>query len=357
MRVMIAPDSFGDTLTSAHAAEAIARGWASVRPEDELELAPQSDGGPGFVEVLATRIGTVQFADVDGPMGTSVRARWLLDDTTAYIESAQACGLHLLDGPPSPLSALKASSYGVGQLLDAALGSGARTIFVGLGGSSTTDGGRGLIRALGGLGSAVARMSGIDLVAASDVENLLLGTAGAARVFGPQKGADGETADRLEELNADWAAVLSAAGHDVADRPGAGAAGGIGAALFALGGRQQPGAVVVAERTGQQELLDSVDLVLTGEGKFDSQSLRGKLVTRIAAAGGATGVDTIVLAGQVTLTEDELVAAGIAAAHSISEFAGSVEVAMSDAANQLEQLAARVATEVADSHVDPRRRA
>ena len=110
-------------------------------------------------------------------------------------------------------------------------------------------------------------------------------------------------------------------------------------------------------RAGQQELLDSVDLVLTGEGKFDSQSLRGKLVTRIAAAGGATGVDTIVLAGQVTLTENELVAAGIAAAHSISEFAGSVEVAMSDAANQLEQLAARVATEVADSHVDPRRRA
>ncbi|MDV8076374.1 glycerate kinase [Rhodococcus sp. IEGM 1370] len=357
MRVMIAPDSFGDTLTAAAAADAIARGWASVRETDELELAPQSDGGPGFVEVLASRIGNVQTADVDGPLGNPVRAHWLLDGTAAYIESAQACGLHLLDGPPTPLSALKASSYGVGQLLDAALDAGARTVFVGLGGSSCSDGGRAMIRALGGLGSAVARLSGIDLVAASDVENPLLGDAGAARVFGPQKGADADTVARLEESNTDWAAVLSAAGYDVADRPGAGAAGGLGAALFALGGRQLPGAVVVAERTGQQELLDSVDLVLTGEGKFDSQSLRGKLVTRIAAAGGATGIDTIVLAGQVTLSKDELESAGISAAHSISEFAGSVDLAMSDAANQLEQLAARVAADVVDTGVRARRRA
>lgn len=357
MRVMIAPDSFGDTLTAAAAAAAIARGWASVRQQDELELAPQSDGGPGFVEVLASRIGAVQVADVEGPLGTPVRARWLLDGTAAYIESAQACGLHLLDGPPSPLSALKASSYGVGQLIDAAIGKGVRTIFVGLGGSSCTDGGRGLIRALGGLGSAVARLSEIDLVAASDVENPLLGEWGAARVFGPQKGADAETVDRLEDLNADWAAVLSAAGHDVANRPGAGAAGGLGGALFALGAAQQPGAVVVAERTAQQELLGAVDLVLTGEGKFDSQSLRGKLVTRIAAAGSATGVETIVLAGQVTLTQDELTAAGIESAHSITEFAGSVELAMSDAANQLELLAARVAGDIAHADVDPRRRA
>lgn len=357
MRVMIAPDSFGDTLTAADAARAIAKGWASVRRQDVLELAPQSDGGPGFVEVLASRIGTVHVADVDGPLGTPVRARWLLDGTVAYIESAQACGLHLLDGPPSPLFASKASSYGVGQLMNAAIGSGARAIFVGLGGSSCTDGGRALIHALGGLKSAVARLSGIDLVAASDVENPLLGEWGSARVFGPQKGADAETVDRLEELNTEWAAVLTAAGHDVANRPGAGAAGGLGAALFALGGTQQPGAVVVAERTGQQELLETVDLVLTGEGKFDSQSLRGKLVARIAAAGGAAGVATIVLAGQVSLTENELARAGIDTAHSISEFAGSVELAMSDAANQLELLAARIAGGIADSDANPRRRA
>ena len=354
---MIAPDSFGDTLTAAAAAEAIAKGWASVRQQDDVELAPQSDGGPGFVEVLASRIGTVQVADVEGPLGTRVRARWLLDGTAAYIESAQACGLHLIDGPPTPLSAAKASTYGVGQLLDKAIDSGARTIYVGLGGSSCTDGGRGLMRALGGLEPAVARLSGIDLVAASDVENPLLGEWGAARVFGPQKGADPETVDRLEELNTDWAGVLSAAGYDVANRPGAGAAGGLGSALFALGATQQPGAVVVAERTGQQDLLDTVDLVLTGEGKFDSQSLRGKLVTRIAAAGGATGVETIVLAGQVSLTRDELASAGIEAAHSISDFAGSVELAMSDAANQLELLAARVATSVVDRDATARRRA
>lgn len=348
MRVMIAPDSFGDTLTAADAAAAIARGWSSARAQDELELAPQSDGGPGFVEVLATRIGTIRVADVDGPLGMPVRAHWLHDDSTAYIESAQACGLHLLGGAPTPTSAFDANSYGVGQILDAALVSGARTVFVGLGGSGCTDGGRAMIRALGGLDEAVERFAGIDLVAASDVENPLLGPEGAARVFGPQKGADAATVTRLERANTEWARFLAAAGHDVADRPGAGAAGGMGAALFALGGTQVPGASVVAERTGQQKLLDSVDLVITGEGKFDSQSLRGKLVSRLAAAGGTSGVDTVVLAGQVTLTADQLATAGISAANSISEFAGSVQLAMSDASNQLELLAARVATDFVD---------
>ncbi len=349
MRVMVAPDSFGDTLTATEAAAAIGRGWLAGRPDDEVLQAPQSDGGPGFVDVLATRLGSVMHAEVDGPVGRTVAAAWLLDGSTAYIEAASACGLALLGGPPTLHSALKSSSFGVGQLIAAALAEdGVDTVYVGLGGSSCTDGGRGMVRALGGLSAAAERLRGIDLVAATDVENPLLGDLGAARVFGPQKGADADMVETLEDLNVDWAAVLALqAEREVAELAGAGAAGGIGAALFALGGRRESGAAVVADVTEQQTMIESVHLVVTGEGKFDSQSLRGKLVTRLAAAGGESGVDTIVLAGQVLLGRQELSSAGISHAYSVTEFAGSVEKSMSDAANQLELLARLAATEFA----------
>ncbi|MDJ0360942.1 glycerate kinase [Rhodococcus sp. H29-C3] len=345
MRVMIAPDSFGNTLSANEAADAIARGWRLGRPEDELVLAPQSDGGPGFVDVLAGKRGEVRELDVYGPLGKRVRARWLLDGHTAFIEVAQACGLSLLDGPPTTSSASRSSSDGVGQLIDAALGvDGIETVFVGLGGSSCTDGGRGMIRALGGLADAAARLRSVELVAATDVENPLLGEHGAAHVFGAQKGADAAMVDVLEELNREWAVILErVAGVDVAELPGAGAAGGIGAALFALGGRRESGAAVVAELTDQADLLESVDLVITGEGKFDSQSLRGKLVTQLASAGAISGAQTIVLAGQVALETAQWKAAGLSRAYSVAEFAGSVDKAMSDAGPQLEHLAAYAA--------------
>lgn len=344
MRVMVAPDSFGETLTANEAAEAIGRGWASSRQSDEVILAPQSDGGPGFVDVLATRLGTVHEVEVDGPLGQVVTARWLFDGTTAYIEAAAACGLALLGGPPTTHSALKSSSYGVGQMVAAALEvDGIERIYVGLGGSSCTDGGRGMVRALGGLTAAVRRLGRIDLIAATDVENPLLGQHGAAHVFGPQKGADAALVEMLDDLNRDWATVLKLeSGGDVSELPGAGAAGGIGAALFALGGRRESGAAVVADVTEQRALLESVDVVVTGEGKFDSQSLRGKLVTQLASAAG-TATPTIVLAGQVQLDRNQLDSAGIARAYSVTEFAGSVEKSMSDAEHQLELLAAAAA--------------
>lgn len=347
MRVMVAPDSFGDTLTATEAADAIGRGWRQARPSDELVIAPQSDGGPGFVDVLATRLGTMQVLDVDGPLGDAVRARWLLDGSTAYIEAAAACGLSLLGGPPTTQTALKSSSYGVGQLIAAALAAdGVDRIYVGLGGSSCTDGGRGMIRALGGLTMAAQSVQHIDLVAATDVENPLLGEGGAAHVFGPQKGADSDLVEMLEDLNRDWATVLELqCGTNVAELPGAGAAGGIGAALFALGGRSESGASVVAEVTDQRAVLSSVDLVVTGEGKFDSQSLRGKLVTRLAAAGAGSGVETIVIAGQVKLDHAQLESTGIVRAYSVTEFAGSVEKSMSDAEHQVELLAKHAAEE------------
>lgn len=344
LRVLIAPDSFGDTLTAVAAAQAIANGWSAARPDDVIVRAPQSDGGPGFVDVLASRFGDVREETVSGPLGASVRAHWLLDDRTdpptAYIECAQACGLHQLGGGPTPRTALHADTRGVGELVAAAIAAGAGRIVVGLGGSATTDGGRGMIDALGGPTGAVEALRDIDIVAASDVENPLLGPHGAAAVFGPQKGADADALATLEERMSMWARVLTTmAGRDVSGEDGAGAAGGLGAALLALGGTRVSGATVVADATDQADDVAASDLVITGEGKFDSQTLRGKVVAALTAAAAAAGSPTIVFAGQVALEPEEIAAAGIAEAHSIVEHAGSLERAMTDAGNQLTALA------------------
>lgn len=338
MHVLVAPDCFGDSLTAVQAAEAIASGWARARDGDTFTLAPQSDGGPGFVDVLASRLGGLRYAQVSGPLGDRVSAEWVLHGDTAYIECAQACGLTLLGGPPTVQTALAAHSRGVGELIAAALDAGARRIAVGLGGSSCTDGGRGLVEALGGLDKARARLAGVELIAASDVEHPLLGPMGAAAVFGPQKGADPDTVAVLEARLTEWAGEL---GPGIADREGAGAAGGIGAALLALGGRRESGAAVIAEHTRLAGDVAAADLIITGEGRFDDQSLHGKVVSALAAGARRRGTPVLVLAGQVTLEPAVLAAAGIAAACSITEFAGSVELAIADAANQLTGLAQR----------------
>ncbi|MFI6431803.1 glycerate kinase [Rhodococcus oryzae] len=350
MRVLIAPDSFGDTLTAVQAAAAMAAGWSAGRPDDELIEAPQSDGGPGFVDVLAARIGEPIAVTVDGPLDAPVRAHWLAAGDTAYLESAQACGLALLGGPPDPRTAVAAHSRGVGQLIAAAVDAGATTVVVGLGGSGCTDGGRGLVEALGGgtdraaVASARERLAGIRLIAATDVRNPLLGEYGAATVFGPQKGADAAAVEVLERRNAEWSRVLeAAAGKRVVDVEGAGAAGGIGAALLALGATRESGAAVVATHTGQESLLASADLVLTGEGRFDHQSLRGKVVIALAEAAAGHGVPTVVIAGQVQLDAGAAEAAGVRAVYSVTDHAGSVRLAMSDAAGQLRALTEKVA--------------
>lgn len=346
MRVIVAPDSFGETLTAVAAAESISAGWRRGRPGDDVVIAPQSDGGPGFVDVLATAGGDIRTARVSGPLTAAVDATWLFESDTAYIESAEAVGLGLLGGPPTRDTALAAHSLGVGELIAVALEAGVKTVVVGLGGSCCTDGGRGLVEALGGLDAATAATAGIQLVAATDVEHVLLGEHGAAAVFGPQKGADAEAVAVLEASNARWAEQLeSVTGKRVSNFPGAGAAGGIGAALFALGAQRRSGADVVADRTGQAALLASADLVITGEGKFDHQSLRGKLVTTLASAGAAHGVPTLVFAGQVTLDEADYASTSIVAAKSVTDFAGSVERAMEEASACLEGLAEHTARE------------
>jgi glycerate 2-kinase len=349
MRVLIAPDCYGDSLTAVEAAEAIAAGWRRARPRDDLTLAPQSDGGPGFVGVLASRLGELRALRVSGPLNAQVDAEWVDDSGTAYIECAQACGLHLLGGPPTPETALAATTRGVGQLVDAALRSGAVRIVVGLGGSATTDGGRGMIDVLGGLAAARKLLAGIELIAATDVEHPLLGPMGAARVFGPQKGADPETVEALERRLIDWAAQLNGtAGRAVSAEAGAGAAGGLGAALLALGARRESGAAIIAEHTRLDEDIAAAGLIITGEGRFDEQSLHGKVISALAAGAGARGIPVLVLAGQVTLDAAAMQEAGIAGilrAYSIADYAGSIRLAIDDAGNQLEGLAHRTAAE------------
>jgi glycerate 2-kinase len=352
LRVLVAPDCYGDSLTAVQAAAAIAAGWNRVRPSDQFTIAPQSDGGPGFVDVLAGRLGERQRVQVCGPLDDDVEAEWVLDpeSVTAYLECAQACGLARLGGPPTPRTALVAHSRGVGQLIVAALRAGATRIVVGLGGTASTDGGRGLVDELDGLYAGRRRLAGVEVIAASDVEYPMVGPWGAARVFGPQKGADSATVTALEQRLTRWAGELdAAAGRAVSAESGAGAAGGIGAALLALGGRRESGAAIIAELTRLADDIAAADLVITGEGRFDEQSLHGKVVGALAAAARSRQVPVVVLAGQVGLDHLALPSAGILAAYAVADYAGSVRLALADAANQLMGLASQVAAQLGNS--------
>ncbi|OBH08715.1 MULTISPECIES: glycerate kinase [unclassified Mycobacterium] len=352
MQVLVAPDCYGGSLSAVQAAAAIATGWTRSRPGDRFIVAPQSDGGPGFVEVLASRLGQKRRVTVCGPLGAAVSAEWVFDrrSATAYLECAQACGLALLGGPPTAETALTADSSGVGQLIAEALSVGASRIVVGLGGSACTDGGKGMITQLGGLQDARRAMTNVDLIAATDTEYPMLGPWGAARVFGPQKGADTTTVAALEVRLEAWALELeAAAGRDVSSEPGAGAAGGLGAGLLALGGRCELGAEIIAEHTHLADDLETADMIVTGEGRFDEQSLHGKVVGCLAESARPLGIPVIVLAGQVGLENSAVRSSGIMSALSIADYAGSVRLAQADAANQLMGLASEVAARLGNS--------
>jgi glycerate 2-kinase len=352
MMVLVAPDCYGDSLSAVEAAAAIATGWTRSRPADRFTVAPQSDGGPGFVEMLSSRLGELRKLRVSGPLDADVDAEWVFDleSVTAYLECAQACGLGLLDGPPTPETAMSAHSRGVGQLIAEALRAGATRIVVGLGGTACSDGGRGMIAELGGLDAARQKLAEVELIAACDVEYPLLGPWGAARMFAPQKGADTPTVAALEVRLEAWALELEAvAGRDVSAEPGAGAAGGIGAGLLALGGRCESGAAIIGEHTNLADDLAVAELIVTGEGRFDEQSLHGKVVGSLAAAAGPLGIPVVVLAGQVGMDKSAWRSAGIMAALSIADHAGSVRLAQADAANQLMGLASVVAERLGNS--------
>lgn len=351
MRVLVAPDKFAGTLTAVEAAEAIAAGWRRHAPDDEMDLAPMADGGPGFVDVLHAALGGELLAvTVRGPHGDPTPATFLLDGSTAYVEAAQACGLHL-SGTDRPETA---TTYGVGELLLAAADAGATRIVVGLGGSGTNDGGAGLLAALGAtadrpLDGGAAGLKGIthvelpaydlELVAASDVDNPLTGLFGATKVFGPQKGVSEE---RLPVLDGWLEGFAAAADRRVSLEKGAGAAGGLGYALLLLGATREPGIGLVADAVGLAGRARRADLVITGEGAFDFSSRSGKVPYGVAEIAAEAVRPCVALAGQVLVGSREMRALGVESAYSLVDLVGE-QRAFADPAGSLADLAARVA--------------
>lgn len=353
MRVLIAPDKFAGTLTAVEAAEAIATGWRRHAPADDLDLAPMADGGPGFVDVLHAALGGKLLAvTVSGPHGGTVPATVLRVGNTAYIESAQACGLHLLTGP-----AETATTLGVGELLVAALESGATSVVIGLGGSGTNDGGAGLLAALGvqgpltggaaglagigalDLGQVRDRLAGIRLVAATDVDNTLTGLFGATKAFGPQKGI---AEDKIVEVDGWLEDFAVATDRRTSLEKGTGAAGGLGFALLLLGGSRAAGIRLVVDAVDLAGRARSADLVITGEGAFDFSSRSGKVPYGVAEVAGEALRPCVAMAGRVLVGSREMRALGIESAYSLVDAVGE-ERALSAPADALADLAERVA--------------
>jgi len=330
VRVVVAVDAFKGCLSSADAGEAVAAGVRAADPGGAVRVLPVADGGEGTVDALlagagagATRV-VARVADAVGRPVDAVYA--LLDEApgpTAVVEAASCVGLAQVDvGADLPP---RAGSAGLGLLVRHAVDRGARRVVVALGGTACTDGGLGLLIALGarvrddagdpvpasgaggnplwrfGALDALPDLGGVDLVVLTDVDSPLHGPDGAAHVFGPQKGATPEQVAHLDDRLAAWGAALAAHGHPVADRPGAGAAGGLGAALLALGAARQPGFGYVARAAGLAEAVADADLVLTGEGRLDAQTARGKTPAGVAALGRAAGAVVVALAGAVVL--------------------------------------------------------
>jgi glycerate kinase len=360
MRVLIAPDKFAGTLSAVQAAQAIADGWSRQAPEDQLELVPMADGGPGFCDVLHASLGGDLLAiEVTGPYGERVPATVLVVEGTAYVESAQACGLHL--APPEQREPERATTRGVGEMIAAAVDAGASTVVVGLGGSGTNDGGAGLLAGLGAvatppeslvggpralselesvdLTAARDRVAGVRLVAASDVDNPLLGLIGATSVYGPQKGV---AADRLQAVDAMLERWAAATDKKTALAKGAGAAGGLGFALLLLGATRQPGVEVVADAVGLAEKAAGCDLVVTGEGAFDFSSRSGKVPYGVATVAAKAVVPCIALAGKVLVGSRETRALGVESAYAVVDLVGE-EASFGDPAGSLAALAERTA--------------
>ena len=360
MRVLVAPDKFAGTLTAVEAAQAIADGWQRSAPDDELDLAPMADGGPGFVDVLHAALGgELLGVTVTGPYGEPVPATVLVAEGTAYVEAAQACGLHLT--PVEARDPERATSRGVGELVGAAVDAGVRRVVVGLGGSATNDGGAGLMAALGAtsepagaldqgplplaglvqvdLAAAGQRLAGVEVVAASDVDNPLLGLIGATNVYGPQKGV---AAERLTTVDAALERLATLTGKRTALKPGAGAAGGLGFALLLLGAERRPGLDVVAAAVDLPGRARAADLVLTGEGSFDFSSRSGKVPYGVAQVAAEAVRPCVALAGSVLVGSREMRALGVESAYSVVDVVGQ-ERAFAEPAESLACLAERVA--------------
>lgn len=350
-RVVVALDSFKGSIAAALAAEAFAEGWRRVEPADELVLRPMADGGEGTLDAFAAAVpGSRRMpVRVRGPRGSEVDAAWLLlPDGTAVVELAGTSGIELLGDERRPWDA---DTFGFGQAIAAALAHGVRRLVLGIGSSASTDGGVGLLTALGaGVADSagvavepgargVARVARVDLstlpalppdgaVVLTDVTNPLLGPDGAAAVFGPQKGLAAANIPTVDAALAHYAALLPA---DPA-QPGAGAAGGTGFALAAWGAQLRAGAGVVADVIALDDAIAGADLVVTGEGSYDGQSAAGKVPSFVAACATAAGVPAALVAGRIAPDAD---AAGFADAVSLTELAGGAAASLADPARWL----------------------
>ncbi len=371
-RVLLAPDKFKGTLTAAAVADHLIAGIRSVLPEVEIVVVPVSDGGDGLLEALE-RAG---FTDVpvvaSGPTGVPGDTKYVRRGTEAVIEMAEVCGLGRLPG--GQLAPATATSRGVGEVVAEALDAGCTEILIGVGGSASTDGGSGMVRALGARvldaagneldegGTALGGVARLDLSGlhprlgdasislACDVDNPLTGPTGAAAVYGPQKGADPDLVAELDKAMTVWADVVAATtGRDLRETPGSGAAGGIGfGAVAVLGARLRPGATLVQQLTGLEEELVGVDLVITGEGSLDVQTLNGKAPAGVAEAAGRAGVPVVAVAGQCLLDTAALNGAGFRAAYALVDEASTPEEPFDAPGPLLERLGARIAKEELD---------
>ncbi|WP_420036571.1 glycerate kinase [Streptomyces sp. cg28] len=370
--VLIAADKFKGSLTAVQVAQRVTAGLRRVAPEVTVESVPVADGGDGTVAAAVAAGFERREARVTGPLGEQVTAAWALRDGTAVVEMAEASGLQLL--PEGEFAPLTATTYGSGEVIAAALDAGARTIVFGVGGSATTDGGAGMLAALGarfldGSGAPVGpgggalaalasadlsgldpRLADTDIVLASDVDNPLTGPKGAPAVYGPQKGASPEDVAELDAALGHYAKVLSESVGSVAlehaEAAGAGAAGGIGyGALVGLGARFRPGIEVMLDVLGFAPALDRATLVITGEGSLDEQTLHGKAPAGVAAAARAAGIEVVAVCGRLALPPEALGRAGIRRAYPLTDVEPDVSRCIADAGPILESVAERIAAD------------
>ncbi len=366
MKILIAADSFKDALPALDVCQSIARGIKRALPESEAILFPMADGGEGTAGILTFHSGGQWIEkEVNDPLFRPVTAGYGLsgDGKTAFIEMAEASGLPLLK--QEERSALKTTTFGTGELIMDALERGATKIFLGIGGSATNDAGMGMAIALGyrffdedgerlpATGENLAKVTsidkshlkfnpeGVEVEVFCDVDNPLFGEKGAAHVYAPQKGADADAVEALDEGLRHFARLLEEKfGQDFAHVPGSGAAGGLGAGAMAfLGGRLRPGIEAVMDYTGFEDQLNEVQLVITGEGKVDSQTLHGKLIYGITRRAKAAGVPVIALCGALLATPEDIEAIGLKAAFSIQSRPLSLEEALKETAEGLERTA------------------
>ncbi|CAI1609662.1 glycerate kinase [Serratia ficaria] len=369
-KVVIAPDSFKESLSALEVADAIERGFSQIFPQVQYVKLPMADGGEGTVEsMVAATGGEIIELEVTGPLGRPVRAFYGLlgDGETAVIEMAAASGLHL--APSGQRDPRITTSYGTGELMLAALAHGVKAIVLGIGGSATNDGGAGMMQALGARlldaqrqplppgGAALAQLAHIDLAgldprlrqlsitAACDVDNPLCGEQGASAVFGPQKGATPQMVAQLDAALRHYGELMEqVTGREIVRQPGAGAAGGMGAALLGmLDARLRPGIEIVIETLRLEEAVRGADLVITGEGRLDSQSIHGKTPIGVARVAKRHGLPVIGIAGSLAPDYQVVHLHGIDAAFSVLDRIVTLEEALAGAARNLEVTARNVA--------------